>query len=126
MYWELLSQLKNAVRAKKTSVFIPYSKMDLAIAQILLKSGYVKDVQKKTVGKKNFLEIRLSYQGGRAALNDFRILSKPSRRAYSGYRELKSVKQGYGISVVSTPQGVMSGSEAKKAKVGGEYLFEVW
>jgi len=100
--------------------------MDFAVAGILVKAGYLKDVQKKTIGKKNALEIKLAYMDDQPVLNDFKILSKPSRHFYTGYRKLKTVKQGYGLSVISTPSGIMSGKEAKKTKVGGEYLFEIW
>jgi small subunit ribosomal protein S8 len=59
-------------------------------------------------------------------LTDFRMLSKPSRHIYSGYRELRPVRQHYGLAVLTTPQGIMTNKEAKKQKVGGEYLFEIW
>ena len=63
---------------------------------------------------------------GDPAITDFKVMSKPSRRLHIGYRDLKAVKQNYGLSILSTPAGVMSNREARKQKVGGEYLFEVW
>ena len=126
MYWDLLPKIKNAVRAKHQSLHVPYSKMDYAVAQVLLQEGYLKDVQKKTSGRRTVLELKLAYERGEAVFGDFKLASKPSRRFYSGYRTLRSVRQGYGFSVLSTPRGILSGKAAKRAKVGGEYLFEVW
>jgi len=124
MYYNLLPKLKNAIRAKKASLVVPYSKMDLAIARVLVLGGYLGDVQKKTTGRRGYLEIKLAK--GKSPINDFKIISKPSRRIYFDYRNLKPVKHGYGVGVVSTSKGIMSVSEAKKNKVGGEYLFEIW
>ena len=79
-----------------------------------------------SVGRKNVLDIRLKYKNGQPGVTDFRIQSKPSRRMYRGYRELRPIRQGYGLVVISTPSGVMTNTEARKKKVGGEYLFEIW
>lgn len=126
MYWNLLPQIKNALAAKRQMIHVPYSKMDQAVAQILVNAGYLKDVQKKTSGRKSVLELKLSYRDGEPAVSDFKLVSKPSRRFYSGYRNLRSVRQGYGLSVLSTPKGLVTGKDAKNGKIGGEYLFEIW
>ncbi|HUZ93094.1 MAG TPA: 30S ribosomal protein S8 [Candidatus Paceibacterota bacterium] len=126
MYYNLLSQLKNAGQAKKESLLLPFSKMDFAVAKVLAETGYAGDVQKKTFGRREFIEVRVRRGKNGPVLNDFKILSKPSRRLYIGYENLKPVKQGYGIAVISTPNGVMSNKQARKQKVGGEYLFEIW
>jgi small subunit ribosomal protein S8 len=126
MYYDVLAKIKNAERAKKESMLVPYSKMDFAVATILAQAHYVKDVQKKMSGRKAFIEIKLKYRDDEGALRDFKIVSKPSRHIYVGYRELKSVKQGYGLALLSTPKGIMSNREARKQKMGGEYLCEVW
>ncbi len=126
MYWDLLPKIKNAARAKKQSVHTPYSRMDFAVAQILAQAGYIKDVQKKISGRKNMIEVKIAYSEGKPVFNDFKLVSKPSRHFYTGYKQLKSVKQGYGLSVLSTPQGLTTGKDARKLKVGGEYLFEIW
>ncbi len=112
--------------AKKESLQTRFSKFDFAVAKILAEAGYVKDVQKRNIGKKSFLELKLKYAGRDPAMTDFRIMSKPSRHLYMHHQDLRSVKQGYGIAVLSTSSGIMSGNEARKKKVGGEYLFEVW
>lgn len=126
MYYDLLTRIKNAQKAEHESVQAPFSKFDFAVAKVLEDSGYISNAEKKTVGKRILIEVKLKYSKGVPALTDFRIMSKPSRRSYSGYTELRPVKQGYGISILSTPEGVMSNRDARKKKVGGEYLFEIW
>ncbi len=105
---------------------MPFSGFDFAVLKLLMDAGYIEDVQKRNIGKKSILEVKLRYHGKQSALSDFRIMSKPSRRLYRGYRELHLVKQGHGIAVLSTPHGVMTNVGARKQNVGGEYLFEVW
>ncbi len=126
MYYDLLPKIKNAQRAQKDSLVVPFSKMDFAVAKVLQESGYLGEVQKKTSGRHPAIEIKLKYHDKRPVVNDFKLVSKPSRHQYMGYRELTSVKQGYGVAVLSTPRGVMSNKQARKDKVGGEYLFQIW
>jgi small subunit ribosomal protein S8 len=126
----MLTQIKNAQARGHQEVVLPFSKMLFAIAQILKKAGFVEEVNKIKKKKKGsefeFISIRLKYENGIGAIRGVKLISKPSRRIYVGKNELKPVREGYGISVVSTPKGLMTGDEAKKAGVGGEILFEVW
>ena len=124
MYYRLLPEIKNALRAGKDKMTVPYSRMDLAVLEVLRDNGYVKSADKEVSGKKSVITIRLS--GKKNEDVEFKLLSKPSRRFYSDYRSLHRVRQGYGIGVLSTPSGVMSAADAKKKKVGGEYLFQIW
>ncbi len=126
MHYDFLIQIKNAARAKKESLIAPFSKFDLEIARLLVGAGYLHDAQKKTINKKHYIEVKLRYRGGEPAFTNFRVISKPGRRVYAGYRDMRSVKQGYGLGFFSTPSGVRSNRDARKQKVGGEYLFEVW
>jgi small subunit ribosomal protein S8 len=126
MYYDLLVRIKNAGNARKENLLAPYSNFDLAIGQVLVQAGYLRSVEKRVIGKKNFLEVSLKYHQKKPVMTDFRLMSKPSRHLYSSYRDLRPVRQHYGFAVLSTPQGVMSNKEAKKQKVGGEYLFEIW
>lgn len=126
MYYDLLPRIKNAGAAQKDGFTVPYSNLDLAVAQILVDAGYLKSAEKRVVGKKNYLDLVMKYYKKKPAMTDFRLISKPSRHIYSSYRELRSVRQSYGFAVLSTPKGVMTNKEAKKQKVGGEYLFEIW
>lgn len=126
MYYDLLVKIKNAEKARKESIQVPYSKFDFQVAKLLADSGFLGNVQKKVVGRKNMLEVELKYSGAQPALSDFKVISKPSRRMYIGYRELKPIRQDFGVAVLSTPAGVMTNKDARKNKVGGEYLFQVW
>jgi len=126
MYYDLLVRIKNAALARREVLQAPSSKLDFAIARLLVTAGYLEDAQKKNVGKRSVLELRLRYKNKQPTFSDFRVMSKPSRRVYRSYRELYPVKQNFGLAVISTPQGVMTNRDARKQKVGGEYLFEVW
>ncbi len=126
MYYDILAKLKNAARVHKDRLVVPFSKMDFAVAQALVAGGYLKSAEKDATGKKSVIVMRLIYKEKVSAVNDFSLVSKPSRRQYIDYRSLRQVKQGHGIGVISTPAGVMTTREARKKKVGGEYLFEIW
>jgi small subunit ribosomal protein S8 len=126
MYYDLLVRIKNAGLAKHETLQVPFTKFDFAVARLLVDAGYLDDAQKKAVGKRNVIELRLRYKNKAPVLADFRIMSKPSRRLYRGYHKLHPVKQHFGIAVLSTPAGVLTNRDARKRKVGGEYLFEVW
>lgn len=126
MHYDLLAKIKNAYRAKKEGFQTPYSTGDFAIAKILARHKFIKDAQKRVIDKKQYLDIKLLYTGEAPAFEDFRIKSKPSRRLYTSYRELRPVRQNYGLGILSTPRGIMTTSEARKQKVGGEYLLEIW
>jgi small subunit ribosomal protein S8 len=125
MYYDLLVQIKNSGVARRKSLRLPFSKLDHVVAEILAKHGFIKDAKRKLVGKKKFLDIELNPKPSTQPFQ-FKILSKPSRHLYVKSKDLHPVKQGYGLSIISTSQGVMTGGEAKKRRLGGEYLFEVW
>lgn len=126
MYYDLLPRIKNAVQRKKESILVPFSKFDFAVLQALKEAKYLDEVQKKSTGKRPTIEVRLRYVNGAPAFSDFRLISKPSRRQYKGTGDLRPVRQGHGASILSTPSGVMTGKDARKKRVGGEYLFEIW
>ena len=111
---------------KKENVKVPYSKMNEAVVGILEKNNLVDSYEKKGRGAQKILDVKLKYNDSGGAISGTKFISKPSRRIYSGYSELRPVKQGYGISVLSTPKGLMTNKEARKNKVGGELLFEIW
>ena len=123
MYYRLLPEIKNAVRARKDKMTVPFSNMDQAVLKVLESAGYLKSVEKETVGKKHFLVAKLPKKD---VFNDFKLISKPSRHFYMDYRSLRPVKQGHGIGVLSTSKGIMLDKQARKEKIGGEYLFEMW
>lgn len=126
----MLIKIKNAQEAHHERVAIPFSKMKFSVAQLLNKTGFVGEIEKKKKKMKkseqNFIEIKLLGGKGDHHIDGMKFISKPSRRYYVGYKDLKSVKSGYGMAVVSTSKGLMSDTEARKAKLGGELLFEIW
>jgi len=124
---EMLIMIKNANKASKQGVSIPYSNLRHSIADCLVKRGYISSASKK-IGKKDkpFLEIALSYDGKNPKVSHIERVSKPSRRVYIKSKEIRPVKNGFGLLVVSTPKGILAGDEARKELVGGEVLFKVW
>ncbi len=126
MYYDLLTKIKNAQSRNKETITSSYSRMDFDVARALQDGGYVAEVTKKVVNRKNSLEVKLLYKDGQPAISGIKLVSKPGRRMYTGYKEIKSVRQGYGVGVLSTPGGIMLTNKARQAKVGGEYLFQIW
>ena len=126
MYYDLLSKIQNAERARKPMFRVPFSNMDFAVLKILVQEKFLKEIKKRTFEKKHFLEIELLPEGDEHQMRGFKLKGRPSRRLYVGYRGLRAVQQGFGVGVLSTPNGIMTTKEARKKKVGGEYLFEIW
>jgi small subunit ribosomal protein S8 len=126
MYYDLLAKIKNAGLVKKEGFTTSFSNFDFEVAKLLVSRHYLKDVQKKTVGAKKFLEVRLNYKNNSSAMENFKIISRPSRHMYAKKEDIKRVRQGYGMGVFSTTNGILSDSDARKKKVGGEYLFQIW
>jgi small subunit ribosomal protein S8 len=124
---DMLIRLKNALMARHKSVIVPASKMKLEIARILKEEGYIEDyryIKEETQPK---IEIILKYdENKRPIIAGVKRVSKPGRRIYKGYRDLPKVLDGFGIAIVSTSQGIMTDHEARKRKVGGEVICEIW
>ncbi len=122
----MLVQLRNAGTVGGETVLVPYSKLKHAIANVLLKKGYVASVARR--GKKDgrILEIGVKYEGGKSRIRGTARVSRVSRRMYMGVRDIKPVRQGYGDVILSTPKGILTGKDARKDKVGGEVLFKIW
>ncbi len=123
---DMLVRIKNAYRAKKESVLIPHSNLKQALAEVLKARGYIGNIERKGKKIRKFLEIGLKYNDGAPVLTDARRVSKPSRRMYVKSVELKPVKYGHGIAIISTSRGLMSDKDAKDKKLGGEILAEIW
>ena len=117
--------MKNASLAGKPTTAFPYSKMKVAIADCLKKEGYLLGSAKKTKKGVPMLEVELVYTNGTPKIQDVERISKQSRRVYYGVSDIRPVKNGFGLLVLSTPKGIMSGKEAKKEMVGGEALFKI-
>lgn len=123
---DMIIALKNAGSVGRESVVIPHSKLKESILGLLKKEGYIKDVEVKESGSKRSLHVTLFVGKGESKIRGVRRYSKPSKRVYKKAPEIRSVKNGYGLLVMTTPNGVMTGKEAKKDKVGGEALFAIW
>lgn len=124
-------RIKNAYRVKKDRVVIPFSKMKYQLAEILEKKGFISAIRKKKRIKKTgygevLLDLKLKYDHNESPLSDVKLVSKPSRRIYLKKDEIKPVKDGYGILIISTSRGIMTGEEAKKLGLGGQAIAEVW
>ncbi|OGG80281.1 30S ribosomal protein S8 [Candidatus Kaiserbacteria bacterium RIFCSPLOWO2_01_FULL_54_13] len=124
---DLLTRLANAGAIGKPSVSMPFSNFKMAIAEKLKEAGYVKSIDKKGKKVRKTLDVVLKYnEAGKAAISGVKRVSKPGRRIYRGAHELMPVRYGHGALILSTPKGVMTEKEARKEKVGGEALFEIW
>jgi small subunit ribosomal protein S8 len=118
--------LKNASLAQHEIVVLPYSKLKHAIADALLKQGFIKSVSKKTKKNLPVLEMELAYSGNTPKIKGVTRVSKSSRRVYAGVHSLKHVLGGVGATFLSTPKGILTDKEARKEHVGGEVLLKVW
>ena len=125
---DMLTRIRNANTAKHDTVDIPASKMKLAIADILLKEGYVKAVDVVEEGNFKTIKITLKYGANKneKILTGLKRISKPGLRVYAGKDEIPSVLGGLGIAILSTNQGIVTDKEARKLQVGGEVLAFVW
>ncbi|MBN2307289.1 30S ribosomal protein S8 [Candidatus Peregrinibacteria bacterium] len=120
---DLLTRIRNAVKAKHSKTIVAYSKLKVAILEVLKKNKYIDDFKVIKVG--NFDQIEISLNEAQLAIHLKRI-SKPGQRIYVKKGDLKPVLNGYGIGVISTPKGVMTTTDARKSGLGGELLCEVW
>ena len=122
---DFIIQIKNANRVEKESVTFFASKKKEAIAQALVRAGFLKTAAKTKGGK--MLEVTLAYGADKSPkVTQVQRVSKPSRRVYQGVSEIKPFKNGFGVVVLSTPAGILTNKEAVKQKVGGEVLFKIW
>ena len=124
---DLIIRIKNAGKVAKAEVTVPYSKLKFAIAQALQKAGFVGEVSKNGKDITKTLTIELLYKGdGNPRITDVKRVSKPGRRLYKGVKHIHPVKYGKGAAFYSTPNGILTDTQARKARVGGEELFKIW
>jgi small subunit ribosomal protein S8 len=122
---DFLTRFKNAARAGNETFTAPYSKIKADIAEILKQEGYLWKYEVVT-GERTELKVSPKFVDGRPVLTDLKRVSKPGRRHYVGSQEIPRVLSGLGISILSTSKGVMSGASAKRQKLGGEILANIW
>jgi len=123
---DFLTRLRNGGMARKTEVTAPYSKIKAEIARILKQEGYISNYEVDTTGKFPEIKVTTKMVNRTSAITGLKRVSKPGLRRYVGATEIPRVLNGMGISILSTPQGVISGREAKRQNIGGELLAYVW
>lgn len=123
---DMLNRIRNAQAAKLATVDVPFSKFKNEILKIFEKKGFVSKVEKKEKKTRNVLEITLKYDGKEGAVLGMRKISKPGQRIYKDHFTINKVRGGFGLSVVSTSKGLMTDKEARKEKLGGEIILEIW
>lgn len=126
---DMLTRVRNAVMRKKSTVEMPYSKLNYRIASVMKDYGFVKEVRqfKEKDSSFNSMAIDLAYdEFGQSKIDSLDRVSRPGLRIYKKSKELGYVRGGMGMFIVSTPQGVMAGTEARKRKLGGEIICKVY
>lgn len=123
---DMLTRIRNAQAVRKLTVEIPYSKLKKEIATILEQEGYVQGSEVVSEGVIKALKVQLQYEDKKGRITSLTRISKPGRRVYCSYKELPRVLNGLGIAIISTPKGLMTNQTARKEKVGGEVLCEIY
>jgi small subunit ribosomal protein S8 len=122
---DMLTRIRNGQSAHKNAVNTPASKLRVSVLEVLRREGYIRGFRHEDIGHGE-LSIELKYHNGEPVIRELRRVSKPGRRIYKPVKDLPRVYNGLGIAILSTPQGVMSDSEAREAHVGGEVLCTVF
>ncbi|PJE59737.1 MAG: 30S ribosomal protein S8 [Candidatus Portnoybacteria bacterium CG10_big_fil_rev_8_21_14_0_10_44_7] len=122
----MLTQIRNAQAVGHQTVAVPFSRIKIELAKILQKNGFLAAVKTSEATSKKMLLLDLKYNQNKPAIAGLKRISTPGCRRYSSYQDLRPVKQGHGLAVLSTPRGLLTDREAKKQKVGGEILCEIW
>ena len=123
---DMLTRIRNAQMRGTSTVRTPASKLRAWVLDVLASEGYIRGYERITVDGHPELDIQLKYSAGEPAIRELTRISKPGRRVYAGVSEIPTVRNGLGVSVVSTPKGVMSDAAARAANVGGEVLCRVF
>lgn len=123
---DMLSRIRNAQRARHDVVSIPASKLKGAVLEVLQSEGYVADVKSAGEGKDKVFNVTLKYVDEQPVISEIKRVSRPGLRVYSGTKDIPSVRDGLGISIVSTSRGMMTDAQARDQKLGGEVLCRVF
>ena len=123
---DMLTRIRNAQRARQTRCVAPASRLRADVLDVLKREGYIRAWRPRSCAPASRIEIELKYSEGEPAIKEITRISKPGRRVYSKIKELPKFYNGLGISILSTPRGVMSDTEARAANVGGEVLCRVF
>ena len=123
---DMLTRIRNAILVSKNEVVMPHSKLKQSVAELLQKNGFVTKVESAGDGIDRKLKIVINDEDANASITEISRMSRPGKRLYARSGEIPTVKQGRGIVILSTSKGVMTGDEAKKARVGGELICKVY
>ncbi len=124
---DMLTRIRNSQAVGKPAVDVPFSKIKLRIAEILAENKFIRDFKETKKGIKKNIIIFLKYdKEGKPAIISLKKISKPGRKIYLKSKEIRKVREGYGISIISTPKGLMTGQKARKENLGGEIIAEIW
>ena len=122
----MLTSIRNAQAVLHQTVEIPFSNLKYELAKILQKQGFIEKVDKKNKKTKKIIEITLKYDNKIPVISGLKRISSPGQRIYISVKKIKKVRSGYGMSVISTSKGLMANKEARKNKLGGEVICEIW
>ena len=123
---DMLNRIRNAQAVLKPAVDFAYSNLKYEIGKILEKEKLIQKIEKKGRKGKKIIEITLKYEAGLPVISGLKRISKLGQRIYTKSREMKPVRGGYGIAIISTPEGLMTNKQARKRKLGGEIICEIW
>ena len=122
---DMLTRIRNAQMTKKRGLVLPFSKLKFELAKILEKEGFIRKAV-KTKNRFDQLEIELKYKANKPVIQNIKRVSKPSRRVYAPHDKIPMVLNGLGVSVISTSKGLMTNRQARKEKIGGEIMCEIY
>jgi small subunit ribosomal protein S8 len=124
---DFLTRIRNAAMARHEKVDVPSSNLRKGIAKILMDNGYIKNFREANDGKQGVMRVYLNYDSrGNTVISKLQRVSTPGKRVYVKSSEIPKVRSGYGLAIISTSKGILSGKDATQSKVGGEYLLKVW
>lgn len=123
---DMLTRIRNAQMARKTEVLVPLSKIKFEIAKLLKHEDYIVSVEEVKQGNMPNIKIILKYDSSKPAISHIQRVSTPGRRVYVKKEAVPTILNGLGMAILSTPQGLMTNKQAKRAGVGGELMCEVW
>ncbi len=123
---DLITRIRNAIMVNKNEIVVPASKLKIAVLEGLRRTNFIADYSIIEATPRNSINVIINQINETPRINEITKVSKPGRRVYAGVDELPKIKSGRGIVLISTSKGVMTGDEAKKARLGGEILVKVW
>ena len=122
---DMLNRIRNAQASGLEKIEMPFSNLKYAIAEVMEKNKLVGKIEKKGKKTKKTLEMALKYEDKIPLISGLKRISKPGRRIYTDYRQIRRVRNGYGIAIISTPKGILTDREARRNKIGGEIICEI-